>query len=181
MTLLKILQVLYFFGPAYAADVSPLFAREFLPRLGATIDGGRTLGGKPILGGHKTWRGLLACVLAGIVVWEAQRALYAAGWLRSLSLVDYSVEPLVPGLLMGLGAGLGDAAKSFFKRRMGMGAGETWLGFDQLDFFVGALVLVSLVHVPPLGAVLVCLPIVFVCDIAATTIFWLVGLKESWI
>jgi hypothetical protein len=37
------------------------------------------------------------------------------------------------------------------------------LGFDQLDFFLGAL------------------PLVFVSDIAATTLFWLFGLKQSWI
>ncbi len=58
--------------------------------------------------------------------------------------------------------------------------GSPWLGFDQLDFLLGALAFVSLVHVPPLGVVLAVLSLVFVCDIAATTILWLLRLEQSW-
>jgi CDP-2,3-bis-(O-geranylgeranyl)-sn-glycerol synthase len=180
MTLVDVLQVVYFFGPAYAADVSPIIARRLFPRLDAPLDGGRTLRGRPLLGAHKTWRGFLACVVAGVAAWEVQRLLHHMGILRALALVDYA-EPIVPGLLMGLGAGTGDALKSLLKRQVGIAPGSTWLVFDQLDFFAGALAFVSLVHVPPLGVVLAILPIVFLCDIAATTILWRVGLKERWI
>jgi CDP-2,3-bis-(O-geranylgeranyl)-sn-glycerol synthase len=95
--------------------------------------------------------------------------------------VDYAAEPILPGLLMGIGAGPGDAVKSFFKRRLGICPGVPWLGFDQLDFFLGAAACVSFVHAPQPGLVLAVLPLVFVCDIAATTLFWLLGLKQSWI
>ena len=82
---------------------------------------------------------------------------------------------------MGLGAGVGDAVKSFFKRRVGIAPGSSWLFFDQLDFFVGAYAFVSLVHAPPLLAVLAMTPIVFVCDIAATAVFYRLRLKDSWV
>jgi hypothetical protein len=36
-------------------------------------------------------------------------------------------------------------------------------------------------HVPPPGVVLAVLPLVFVSDIVATTLFWRFGLKQSWI
>jgi CDP-2,3-bis-(O-geranylgeranyl)-sn-glycerol synthase len=181
MTLLDFVQVIYFFSPAYAADVSPIFAERLFPTCDAPIDGGRTLRGRPLLGAHKTWRGLLACVAAGVTVWEAQRILYRIGFCRDLALVDYAAEPLVPGLLMGVGAAIGDLFKSLLKRRVGIAPGAPWLGFDQLDFFLGALAFISFVHMPPLEVVLAILPLVFVCSIAATTMFWLLGLKQSWI
>ena len=169
MTVLEIAQVIYFFGPAYAADMSPIFARELFAGLDRPIDGGRT------------WRGLCACAVAGLATYEAQRFVHSLGWLRDLAAIDYEAMPVLPGLLMGLGAGVGDAAKSFFKRRVGIAPGATWLVFDQLDFFVGALVFVSLVYAPPLGVVLAAVPFVFVSEVAATTLFWRLGLKESWI
>jgi len=43
-----------------------------------------------------------------------------------------------------------------------------------------ALFLSKLVR-PLLGFVLAVLPLVFVCDIVARTLFWRLGLKESWI
>jgi CDP-2,3-bis-(O-geranylgeranyl)-sn-glycerol synthase len=181
MTLLDVVRVVYFFGPAYAADVSPILAKRLLPKFDAPIDGGATFRGRPLLGAHKTWRGLGACVAAGVTVWQGQRILYHMGLWHALALVDYTAEPLLPGLLMGVGAGIGDTVKSFLKRQVGIAPGSPWLGFDQLDFFLGALAFVSLVHVPPLGVVLVVLPLVCVGSIAATTIFWLLGLKQSWL
>ena len=181
MTLLDSVQVIYFFGPAYAAAVSPILAQRLLPEFDAPIDGGRTFHGRPLLGNHKTWRGLIACVVAGIAAWEGQRLLYDMGLLRDLALVDYSAETILPGFLMGLGAGIGDTVKSLLKRQVGIAPGATWLGFDQLDFFLGALALVSLVRVLPVEVVLAILPLVFLCDIAATTILWRLGLKRSWI
>jgi hypothetical protein len=50
MTLLDVVRVVYFFGPAYAADVSPILAERLLPRFDVPIDGGTKLRGQPILG-----------------------------------------------------------------------------------------------------------------------------------
>ena len=46
------------------------------------------------------------------------------------------------GLRFGIGAMAGDAVKSFFKRRADVPSGERWFPFDQIDFVVGALVLI---------------------------------------
>jgi CDP-2,3-bis-(O-geranylgeranyl)-sn-glycerol synthase len=181
MSLLSYVQVVYFFGPAYVADLSPIVAARLLPRLGTPIDGGLTLRGRPLMGSHKTWRGLLACVVGGVAGWEGQRFLYQLGVLHDLAVVDYAAQPILPGFLMGAGAGIGDAFKSFLKRQVGIPPGATWLGFDQLDFFAGAVLFASVVYLPPPGTLLAVVPLVFACDIAATALLWRVGWKQSWL
>lgn len=176
-----VLEVLYFFVPAYLANMSPVLVGRWFSALAVPIDGGRTLWGKRILGDHKTWRGLLAGIIVGTVVFELQRLAYTAGLARDLALIDYAAYPVLPGLLLGLGTGVGDAVKSFFKRRINIAPGASWLGFDQLDFLVGAYVFVSVVYMPPLLPALLCLPVVFLGSVVFTTLGYWLGVKESWI
>ena len=82
---------------------------------------------------------------------------------------------------MGIGTGVGDAVKSVFKRRVGIAPGMSWPVFDQLDFFAGANLFVSAVHLPPVLPMLACLPIVLAGSIAVTATGWALGLKEAWI
>jgi CDP-2,3-bis-(O-geranylgeranyl)-sn-glycerol synthase len=177
----EVLQVLYFFLPAYIANMSPVLIGRRLTGLAIPIDGGRTLRGKRILGDHKTWRGLLAGIVAGTLVFELQRFVYEAEIAQGLALIDYSAHPLLPGLLLGVGAGVGDAVKSFFKRRIDIEPGESWPIFDQVDFFVGAYVFVSLVYAPPVLLTLASLPVVLSGNIASNALGYLLGFKETWI
>ena len=64
---------------------------------------------------------------------------------------------------------------------MGIAPGGTWLGFDQLDFMVGAYVAALPVYAPPLSMFVLCLPIVMAGTILVTAIGYELGLKESWI
>jgi CDP-2,3-bis-(O-geranylgeranyl)-sn-glycerol synthase len=177
----SVLQVLYFFLPAYLANMSPVLVGRRFSALAIPIDGGQTLRGKRIFGDHKTWRGLLAGIVAGALVFEMQRLAYEAGVARGLALIDYSAHPLLPGLLMGLGAGAGDAVKSFFKRRIDIEPGASWPVFDQLDFFLGAYLFVSLVYAPPLLPALACLPVIFLGNLAFNAAGYRLGFKETWI
>jgi CDP-2,3-bis-(O-geranylgeranyl)-sn-glycerol synthase len=178
---LAALQILYFFFPAYFANMSPVLVRRRFRALAIPIDGGRTLRGTRLLGDHKTWRGLLAGVVVGVLTYELQRFIYEAGVARDLMLIDYAAHPLLPGLLMGLGAGVGDAVKSFFKRRIDIEPGGSWLVFDQLDFFVGAYGFVALVYAPPLLPTLAILPVIFLGNLTGGAIGYWLGLKETWI
>ena len=177
----ELLGVLYFFVPAYVANIAPVLVRGRFEALAVPMDGGRTLGGVRILGDHKTWRGLVAGMLAGILTYAVQALLYQAGVFRDLALVDYGSTGLAPGVLMGLGAGLGDAVKSFAKRRVGIAPGASWIGFDQLDFIAGSCLAVAPVYAAPVAATLVALPIVFVVSIATTAAGYWLHLKEVWI
>jgi CDP-2,3-bis-(O-geranylgeranyl)-sn-glycerol synthase len=177
----SVLQILYFFLPAYLANMSPVLARPWFCALAIPIDGGRTLWGKPILGSHKTWRGLLAGVIAGVLAYEFQRWLHGAGVARDLAMIDYTLHPVLPGLLMGLGAGVGDAVKSFFKRRIDIKPGASWPVFDQLDFVVGAYLFVLPVFAPPLWLTMAALPIILLGNIASEVAGYWLGFKETWL
>jgi CDP-2,3-bis-(O-geranylgeranyl)-sn-glycerol synthase len=176
-----VVQILYFFLPAYLANMSPVLVRPWLRSLAVPIDGGKTLCGKRLLGDHKTWRGLLAGIFVGMIAYESQRLISEAGLAKSLILIDYTAHPLLPGLLMGLGAGVGDSVKSFFKRRIDIEPGDTWLVFDQLDFFIGAYVFVAPIDAPPLLPTLATLPIIFLGNVASEAAGYWLGFKETWI
>jgi CDP-2,3-bis-(O-geranylgeranyl)-sn-glycerol synthase len=176
-----ILSALYFFVPAYLANMSPVLIRGHWEMLAKPLDAGRSLGGKRIFGDHKIWRGVIAALLTGVAAYEAQRLLYVHGVGTDLGAFDYSAHPVVPGLLMGLGAMVGDAVKSFFKRRVGIAPGASWPVFDQIDFLIGAYVFVVPVFAPPPAAVAACVPVVMAGAIATTIVGYGLGLKEAWI
>lgn len=143
-----ILEALWLFLPAYMANMAPVFAMKMFPAWNARIDGGRLWSdGRPVLGAGKTWRGFGAGCLMGAVTGAAQSTIRFTevpfpdmGYAWSGGLWG----PLLLGLALGAGAIVGDAVKSFFKRRTGREGGAPWIPFDQLDFVVGGLVFVGL-------------------------------------
>lgn len=176
-----VVRILYFFLPAYLGNMSPALVTPWFKGLAVPMDGGRTLGGRRVLGDHKTWRGLLAGIVVGALVFEAQRLADRAGLGRDLALIDYAAHPVLPGALMGLAAGVGDAVKSFFKRRAGIPPGRPWLFFDQLDFLVASYLFVMVVWTPPLLPTLLCVPVILGGHVVVTTLGYWLGLKEAWI
>lgn len=122
--------------------------------------------GQRILGPGKTWRGVAGGIVFGAVTAVVVALLvppngeggFFAGW-------DYGQSEYRPGTspgdgtacfdfgcgatsqspwwaialfggIMGLAALVGDAVKSYFKRRLGKERGKPWVPFDQLDFVV---------------------------------------------
>lgn len=139
----------WFFLPAGLANITPLGAAKFpgLRDFTAPIDGGKTFRGKRILGAHKTWRGLLSGILFAIItLWLEKELVMHIAWLgEATKPLDYAHMPTVLlGALFGLGALGGDALKSFFKRRIGIAPGKSWLPFDQIDYIVGSALITSL-------------------------------------
>ncbi len=128
-----------FFLPAGMANVTPVLASKIpvLKRWNAPLDFGKSYHGKRIFGDHKTWRGLLSGVIvAGLVAAaEADLAYYV--------LNEDRLWFILAGMLMGFGALMGDAIKSFFKRRVGIAPGQSWFPFDQTDYIIGGLLAVS--------------------------------------
>lgn len=135
-----VLTALWLMLPAFLANMAPVFVGG-----GAPIDGGRLWrDGKPILGPGKTWRGLLlAPLLAAFLTWLLRLAAHARPWADYQPWTDWGPDYawFLIAYALGFGALVGDALKSFFKRRRGIERGQKWPFFDQLDFVVGAIVM----------------------------------------
>lgn len=158
--------LLYLMAPAYAANMAPpllLFWHGWNRPLHARL-----------LGTHKTVLGVFVGVAAALLV----SALQARVQLPCARL-DYGRWGLLPGLAMGLGALGGDALKSFFKRRLGIAAGQPWPPFDQLDFVAGSLLLAApLVHLSLREVVLIA-ALSFLADLLVNRLSYRLGIKRT--
>lgn len=98
-----------------AANGAPIIARRALgERLDLPLDLGIRIGrDAPLLGRSKTWRGVAAGVLAGML------AAVLVGWSPEL------------GAMLGAAAMVGDALTSFIKRRLGLEPGQAVALLDQ--------------------------------------------------
>ena len=142
-----ILAALYFFLPAYGANMAPVFFKK-IPILEQAIH-------KDLFGKNKTWRGLVLGVIFGTLIFYIQQTIYAKGLLLFLALIDYSGHSLFLGLTLAMGALLGDIIESYFKRINNIKPGKAWIPYDQLDFVIGALLLSSLLYTPSIEAIVV--------------------------
>jgi CDP-2,3-bis-(O-geranylgeranyl)-sn-glycerol synthase len=92
--------------------------------------------------------------------------------------MDYSRWPVL-GVLLGVGAIGGDSAKSFLKRRRGIPAGARWVPADQLDFVVGALLLIQpIVRLSWLDIALIC-AVTFIGDIVVNQVACRLGVRDT--
>jgi CDP-2,3-bis-(O-geranylgeranyl)-sn-glycerol synthase len=160
-----LLQLLYFMAPAYLANMAPPFAR-FWHGWNRPIHA-------PALGNHKTVVGFALGVILALAT-TAVQALIDAPY----PLVDYSRWPWL-GLGFGVGAMVGDCLKSYLKRRRGKPPGASWFPFDQLDFVVGALVLVGPAAALDVGDVVIILAMSLAGDIVVNRIAYRLGIKTS--
>ncbi len=128
---------LWFFVPAGVANVVPIFASHIpmIKKLSYPVDNYQTIGGKRILGDHKTIRGFITGIFFGIFAALLQSSIPLP--IENNIFKEYN--PLLLGFLLSFGALSGDAIKSFFKRRMGIRSGKSWLIADQLDYIFGAI------------------------------------------
>ncbi len=104
---------------------------------GTPVDLGRNYtDGRRIFGDGKTFRGLVAGILAGIGIGLVQIWAWSA-----YNLVFLPGQTLLSVVLLAVGALLGDLVKSFFKRRFKKERGSKWPVADQYDLVAGAFVL----------------------------------------
>ncbi len=137
-------ETIYLFLPAYIANMAPVIFKYFglLKKLDVPIDGGTKFFGKEILGPHKTLRGVIAGVAAGMVFSFFQFALAYSAKPFSVTVsfpFQTAFGSIMWGFLLGAGAIFGDILKSFVKRRLGIAAGRRWFPWDQLDMVLGGI------------------------------------------
>ena len=168
-------QVLLLYTPAIIANMAPVFAHRYnlLLWLNKPIDFGMRIGDMRLFGSHKTIRGFVvgtaASALSGLLLWffihERPYASVAAAMLY--------------GGAVGFAALAGDAIKSFFKRRMHIYSGRSWILFDQIDFVIGATVAVKLFIDIPLSVLCAAIILLGVSSYIVSTIGIALHLKRT--
>jgi CDP-2,3-bis-(O-geranylgeranyl)-sn-glycerol synthase len=167
---LTIISTLYFFLPAYLANMFPSFAKN-LPFLNNPV-------WEKKLGKNKTWRGVLIATLTGGLIFWLQKLAYVKGF-TYLAVIDYSGFSIVFGFLMGFGAIFGDLVESYYKRKANIPPGKPWIPFDQLDFVIGALVLSFFIYVPPANIVLIFLVASPILHVLFNRIGYWLGIQKN--
>lgn len=110
---------------AMAANLALYLASHLGPEaLGPPLDGGRSWGGRRLVGDGRRLLGLSTALLAACSV----ASLLGDVW---------------TGVMAAIGVDLGTVVHSFIKRRRGLSRGELHLPWDHLDYIVGALVAYS--------------------------------------
>lgn len=130
--LTTIADAVWFILPAYIANGTPVIFGG-----GPPIDGHKNLpDGNRVFGDGKTILGFVTGIIGGSFIGLVQTLFWSrpGGW--------------EVGLLLSLGALIGDMMGSFFKRRIGLSRGEPLPGLDQLEFIAGAVILGSLLSFP---------------------------------
>jgi CDP-2,3-bis-(O-geranylgeranyl)-sn-glycerol synthase len=178
-----IIQALYFFLPAYAANMMPVLLAKYklLEFLNVPVDFNFKIGGKAITGTHKTYRGIIGGVLGAMAVVALQAWIHDVWSQREvLYLFQYYLPSVLwLGFWMGLGEGLGDVVKSIVKRRIGIKSGGAFFPYDQLSF-LGALGLAFFYYVPPAGHIWAIIIISPVIPVIANIIGYKIGWKKVW-
>jgi CDP-2,3-bis-(O-geranylgeranyl)-sn-glycerol synthase len=186
--LLKIIHesffALWFFLPAGIANMMPIFAARWpiIKNWEFPMDFGLTFRGKRVFGAHKTIRGLVVgIVFATLTLWLQQLAFEHSGLVQSwVTHVDYSTLPiLILGPLFAIGALLGDAIESFFKRQLNIAPGDGWFPFDQIDYIVGGAIASAPFVALSFKQYILLIFIWFCLHVISTVVGYLIGVKDK--
>ena len=123
--------------------------------------------GERIFGDHKTVRGLLSGLIVGTVVGISESFLSGSNM-------------TIMAALASAGALLGDLCGAFIKRRMRIKPGQPLPGVDQLDFVLGAVLAVSLIHPPTPGTLLILFCVTPPIHLFANISAYKLGLKSNY-
>ena len=180
---LIIIQALFFFLPAYFSNAVPLILNRFriFEFLNIRVDAGLNMGGYPLFGATKTYRGLIGGTVGGMVVVVIQ-ALIFEHYQSShfLYIFPYEIpQIIILGFLLGVGEGLGDLIKSFFKRRLKIKSSAPSIPLDQTSF-LGALFLSFFYVVIPNEHIATIVIISPVIPLVANVIAYKIGWKKVW-
>lgn len=150
------LKSLWFLLPAGFANTIPPIAARLLPKWNYPLDFNKTFRGKRVFGDHKTMRGIFFGVIGSIILTYLLAYFYNLEFYK-FGVFNFAENPLLFGLMQGLGALGGDAIKSFFKRQMDIPSGKSWLFFDQADWILGVLILFGILKEIPFNFIVVSL------------------------
>jgi CDP-diglyceride synthetase len=164
---------------------APVLRWDLLRSLKRPLDGGRTLGGRRVLGDNKTWRGAL-CMTTGVLL--ATLLLWQWGWWRAqLPEAVRESSPLLVGLLLGLGTVVCELPNSFLKRRLDIApgaqrrtpGGAALSVLDQGDLVLGIWVALLPVWVMPVWLAVIAFVAVAAIHVVINVIGYAIGARAA--
>jgi CDP-2,3-bis-(O-geranylgeranyl)-sn-glycerol synthase len=169
--------------PGGMANMAPVLAARLFPQLDAPVDLGRSVRGRRIFGAHKTFRGLVAGVMAGAVTLAAQTELGRhLPSLHELSPIWFTgANVIAAGGLLGFGALIGDLVKSFLKRQAGIDPGRAWVPWDQIDWILGTLAAARVFTPLPLSVLVAALVLGLGLHVLVKGLGYLLGINDDWV
>ena len=187
----EFLAVAYLFSPLLVGLALHGFCIKFdsLAFLCHPIDRGRSFHGKRIFGDNKTYRGIVVVGL-GTAIGFGLQALFLnqIALIRSIELFDYVFPKSVAlGLAVGVAAMLSELPNSFIKRRFEIAPGSAargWKGlvfyvYDQIDFLVGAWIVLAIVVPITVGRVLLSSGFLLVAHQLMSSIGYALGMRGT--
>lgn len=167
------INALLLFLPAGVANMAPVLANKVpgLNQWHTPMDFGRRFGGARIFGDHKTWRGFVSGVACGVLTGALVYQFHSFGYsFTTFLLLSFSISS---------GALLGDALKSFFKRRVNVAPGRSWFPFDQIDYILGGLLFLLPFGIPTLATTLTIFITYFALHLLSAYLGYLLRLKST--
>jgi CDP-2,3-bis-(O-geranylgeranyl)-sn-glycerol synthase len=177
-----VLAPLYFFLPAYFTNLTASLSRKikFLTTLNIPVDFDKSLNGYPIFGTHKTWRGLICGTIIGMLVAILQRWFYQFECIKEISFLNYQeINIFLFGFLISFGAIFGDLLFAFFKRRQNIQPGEPWIPFDQINYVIGAFLILTPFFKLPISVWFTILILTFFLHILGNHLGYWLGWQEN--
>ena len=166
---------------------APVLRFNLFAALAIPIDRGATVRGRRVFGDNKTWRGAIV-MICGVVAFACLLAQVPSYWSKLPAGIQRG-GPFVFGLLLGLGAVLGELPNSFLKRQFGIDAGEqrrslTGIAFvvlDQGDFVLGAWLLLVPLWVMPASVAAAAFVVVVAAHMVINVIGYAIGARKAWL
>jgi CDP-diglyceride synthetase len=153
------------------------------------IDRGRSFRGKRIFGDNKTYRGVVAVSLGTAIGFGLQSLLlHRITSIRGIELFDYEFfKSLALGLAVGVAAMLSELPNSFIKRRFEIAPGSVAKGwkraifyvYDQIDFLLGAWLVLAVVVTVTVGRVLFSAVLLLVAHQLMSSVGHALGMRKT--
>ena len=153
------------------------------------IDRGRKFRGKRIFGDNKTYRGVVVVSLGTAIGFGLQSLLiHRSSSIRRIELLDYTFfKSVAVGLAVGVAAMLSELPNSFIKRRFEIAPGSVakgWKGaifyvYDQIDFLLGAWLVLATVVPVTVGRALLSAGLLLVAHQLMSSVGHALGMRKT--
>ena len=145
---LYIISCIYFFIPAYIANAIPPLANTFgiLDSLNKPVDNNKKIKGVPVLGTHKTWRGVVLEIFFCTTLFQLSifiNSYFQLPFFETLGINFNLINPLLISFLLSIGIVFGDVFFAFIKRRLQLRPGAAFIPFDQTNYVIGAFLFIQ--------------------------------------